>query len=168
MSEDASPGPPDFRATVADGRLTIVRWHPHLMLSWGPATAHFRARDEAGVGIADLTVIREPECQLELVVKFLSGAGRPNVREAIVRWASCLGYGRVWFPEDVVSLEGAGMSPACAAATRCRSCEACWEDGDPEFWLAVRSNGNFPIACPICGADLPQWEIQPTADTGAP
>jgi hypothetical protein len=131
------------------------------MISWGPATAHFRRREQAGVGIADLTIIREPGRPLELVVKFLSGSGRAEVREAIVRWASCIGYGRVWFPDDVVSLTDAPIPPACSAATRCRFCDARWEDGDPEFWLAVRSSGNFPIACPLCGADLPQWELEP-------
>ena len=159
MSNQAPIATPDFRATIAGGRLTLVRWHPQLMASWGPATAHFRSRDREGVGVADLTVVREPEVPLELIVKFLSGGDRADVRETIVRWAASLGYGRVWLPDDLLDLAGEVITPTGPASTQCSACQARWEDGDPEFWLAARSWGNFPLSCPLCGADLPQWEV---------
>ncbi len=162
MTNDASLAPPDFRATVANGRLTVVRWYPQLMAPWGPATAHFAARERAGVAVADLTVIREPESLLELVVRFLSTGGRTDARAAIIRWASTLGYARVWFPDDVVDLVGTAVPPAGEASTRCSSCDARWHDGAPEFWLHVRAMGNFPICCPLCGADMPQWVLGPS------
>jgi hypothetical protein len=159
MSGDEPCTQPDYRATVVRGRLTIVGWHPQLIGTWGPCNAHLRARDRAGIGIADLTVIREPGTRLELIVNFLCGGHRADVRDSIVRWAATLGYGRVWFPDDVVDLGDADIPAEQPAVTRCQVCRSRWEDGDPEFWLTARKWGNFPLACPLCGGDLPQWEV---------
>ena len=159
MSEDDSATQPDYRATIARGRLTLVSWHPQLMSPWGPCNTHLRERDRAGIGIADLTVIREPGTRLELIVKFLCGGHRADVCGSIVCWAATLGYGRVWFPDDVVDLDDVDIPAEQPAVTRCQVCRSRWEDGDPEFWLTVRNWGSFPLACPLCGGDLPQWEV---------
>ena len=159
MSDQECLDNPDFRATVVGGRLTIVSWHPHLIGSGGPCNTHHRERDRNGIGIADLTVIREPNAQLELIAKFLCGGHRAVVRDAIVGWAQSLGYRRVWLPDEVVDLDGADASGAKGARTRCPTCRTRWEDDDLDFWLNVRRWGNFPLSCPLCGCDLPQWEI---------
>jgi len=150
---------PDYRATISEGRVKIVRWGPQLMRCWGPATAHFRSREEAGVAIADLTVLRHSEAPYEVIVKFLAGGESPEVRETIVQWAASLGYGRIWLPEDVIDLRDIAVETAASASVDCDACNAKWEDGDPEFWLCVRNLGNFPLYCPLCGADLPQWQV---------
>jgi hypothetical protein len=164
MNDPDAYSEPDFRATIVRGELTIVGWHSHLMGSWGPTNTHLRNRDRAGIGIADLTVIREPDQQLELIVKFLCGGNRAEVRDAIVDWAASLGYGRVWLPDDVIELDGAELAAAERASTRCRTCRTRWEDDDPDFWLTARRWGIFPLACPLCGGDLPQWAVERTCN----
>jgi len=159
MGEQDEIQTPDYRATISDGQMNIVRWAPRLMRCWGPASAHFRSRAEEGVSIADLTVLRNSEAPYEVIVKFLAGGESPDAREAIVKWATTLGYGRVWLPGDVVELEDRVMESAVSASVDCHACNARWEDGDPDFWLCVRNLGNFPLYCPLCGADLPQWQI---------
>jgi len=150
---------PDYRATATRGRLTIVQWHPRLVDAGGPSAARLRACGRAGVGIADLTVIRDAGLPLDVIVSFLCGGHRPGVRDSLVRWATLLGYRRVWFPDGIVDLGGARLLAGGVARTRCPTCRTRWEDGDPEFWLWVRRYGLFPTACQFCGGDLPQWEV---------
>jgi hypothetical protein len=164
MNDPDSLSDPDFRATIAGDRVTLVAWHRGLMGPWGPCNTHLRARDRAGVGIADLTVIREPGTALELIVKFLSGGHRADVRDALVGWAASLGYGRIWLPDEVVDLDDTQLAAGAVARTRCQACRTRWEDGDQDFWLSVRRWGVFPMACPLCGGDLPQWEVLCTSD----
>ncbi|MGI8729639.1 MAG: hypothetical protein ACR2LK_06540 [Solirubrobacteraceae bacterium] len=62
---------PDLRATVRrDGSIRIVDWAPWLATA-GPVNTLLEARGRAGVGIADLTIIRdEDHVALEAVVTF--------------------------------------------------------------------------------------------------
>jgi hypothetical protein len=162
MNDPDTCSQPDFRATIVRGQLTIVGWQPHLMSSWGPCNTHLRNRnrDRAGIGIADLSVIREPDQQLELIVKFLCGGHRADVRDAITGWAASLGYRRVWLPDEIIELDGADVAAGERASTRCRTCRTRWEDDDPDFWLTARRWGIFPLVCPLCGGDLPQWQVE--------
>src|SRR3954453_1149265 len=148
----AMPDFPDFRLTVRRDTVLAIDWHPFLV-SGGPMTAMLHSRGRAGVAIADLTVIHEDESVAEAVVRFLTG-DRPRARAAITRWARDVGYRRLWLPGEVVELPG----PAEARAeTRCSGCGVRLYDDGPDFWDHVREAGRFPAACPLCGADPPQW-----------
>lgn len=154
---------PDSRATIGGRRLTIVPWHPGLLRPLGYAHDQFRARNRAGVCIADLTILRVDEDAHELVVDVLSD-GRTDALDVLVEWAGAVGYRRVWLPDRVLELDGAASIVGGRVHARCPSCRSRWEDGAPEFWLAVRQWGKFPAACPLCGGDLPQWEaVKPSA-----
>ena len=160
MKNHDSRAIPDYRATIGRGRLMLVCWHPQLVEVWAPCSAQLHACDRAGIAITDLTVIRKPGVPLELIVTFLSGAQRADVRDSILRWAALLAYRRVWLPPDVfVDLSDVYVPVGEVARTRCPTCRTRWEDGDPEFWLWVRRCGIFPTACRLCGGDLPQWEV---------
>ena len=69
---------PDFRVTVRrDGTVRLVDWGPWLA-GGGPLHTLLDARGRAGVGIADLTVIRDNEdVAIEVVVDFRC-AGQPS------------------------------------------------------------------------------------------
>jgi hypothetical protein len=155
--EDAFEDPdcPDFRATVQrSGTVRLVPWGPWLR-STGPVYTLMTARDRAGIGIADLHVIRDDEgVASEVIVEFHSG-GSDMHRAALCDWAGAVGYGRVWFDGEVVNLESA---PGGAVTTRCTGCGQRFVDGrDAHFWHTVRCSGLFPTVCSLCGADLPQW-----------
>jgi hypothetical protein len=74
-----------------------------------------------------------------------------------VEWARAVGYRRVWLPDRLVPID----SPAQMgrASVRCPTCRARWRERDPSFWHEVRSSGHFPWVCPVCGGDLPQWDV---------
>ena len=155
---------PDFRATIARGRVRLVDWTPWLAAS-GPLNTLLQERGRAGVAIADLDVVREDGEATELIARFVAG-DRPSARAALTRYARDAGYRRMWLPDDVVELPA--WNPG-RAETRCTGCRATLTDGEPAFWAAVRSSGCFPTICPLCGSDLPQWrQIPPPApDPGA-
>ena len=46
--------PPDFRATIRDGLVTIVNWAPWLLNGGGPSLGLVRDRAKDGVTLADL------------------------------------------------------------------------------------------------------------------
>jgi hypothetical protein len=157
VDEDMSGNPdcPDFRATVQrSGAVRLVPWGPWLQ-STGPAYTLIAARDRAGVGIADLRVIRDDEgLASEVIVEFHSG-GSDVHRAALCDWACAVGYGRVWFDGEVVDLvpTAGGAVTAC-----CTGCGQRFVDGrSAHFWHTVRCSGFFPPACSLCGSDLPQW-----------
>jgi hypothetical protein len=167
---------PDFRATVRrDGTLRLVHCTSWLVTS-GPLNTLLDARGRAGVGIADLTVLRdEDHVAIEVIVDFRCG-GEPKHREALCDWAGRVGYRRVWFDGQVVELD---PLPGGAAQTRCTGCRARLVDAGPSFWQYVRHHGAFPTACVLCGSDVPQWtpvgqmpadppEPQPTQPVGRP
>ena len=142
---------PDFRLTVRRRTVLAVDWHPFLV-DGGPMTTMLQQRGRAGVAIADVTVIREDDLAAEAIVRPLAGDGR---RE-ITRWASDVGYRRLWLPGEVVELPGPAAS---LAETRCQGCAVRLCDDGPDFWAHVRHAGRFPAGCPLCGADLPQWRV---------
>lgn len=146
--------PPDFRATVRhDGTVRLVDWGPWLAAG-GPLHTLLHARGRAGVGIADLTVVRDDdEIAVELIVDFRCG-GSPEHLEALRAWAGRVGYRRVWFDGEIADFDPA---PGGAAQTRCTGCRARLIDSDVSFWDFVRHRGAFPTACVLCGSDLPQW-----------
>jgi hypothetical protein len=146
--------PPDFRATVPrEGTLRLVDWGPWLA-GGGPLHTLLDACGRAGVGIADLTVIRDDAgVAVELIAEFRCG-GIPAHRDALRAWAAAVGYRRVWLEGDVEDLVPA---PGGTAQTRCTGCRARFVDGEASFWDFVRRRGAFPTACVLCGSDLPQW-----------
>jgi hypothetical protein len=145
---------PDFRATVQrSGAIRLVDWGDWLA-SCGPLYTLLAARGRAGVAIADLTVVRDDECNArELIVDFLCG-GTSAQRFALTRWASFVGYRRIWIEGGVHELD---PSPGGAASTRCSGCGERLIEAKAGFWGYVRRRGAFPATCVLCGSDLPQW-----------
>jgi hypothetical protein len=146
---------PDFRATVQrSGAVRLVYWGQWLQ-STGPAYTLLARRDRAGVGVADLRVVRNDDgLATDVIIEFHSG-GTDAHRAALVRWASAAGYSRVWFEREVADLEPTERG---LVGTRCTGCGQRFVDGrSGHFWQIVRSAGLFPIACALCGSDLPQW-----------
>jgi hypothetical protein len=145
---------PDFRATVRrDGNVRLVDWAPWLT-SGGPLYTLLDARGRAGVGIADLTVVRDDEgMAVEVIFDFRCG-GTTEHRAALREWASRVGYRRAWFDGEISNLEPAAGG---SAQTRCTGCRAQLVEASASFWDFVRHRGAFPTACVLCGSDVPQW-----------
>jgi hypothetical protein len=146
---------PDFRATVRrSGAVRIVYWGGWLSSS-GPIFTLIDSRARAGVGIADLKVVRDHDgLAAEVIVDFLSGGGADH-RGALCRWAAATGYSRAWFDGEVLDLT---PSPGGLVQTRCTGCGQRFVDGrSGHFWDQVRRAGVFPASCGVCGSDLPQW-----------
>ena len=146
---------PDFRLTVRRRTVLAIDWHPWLV-DGGPMTTMLQQRGRAGVAIADLTVVREDDVAAEAIIRPLTG----DARREITRWASDVGYRRLWLPGEVVELPGPAEG---LAETRCNGCTARLCDDGPDFWEHVRQVGRFPAGCPLCGADLPQWRVCQTS-----
>lgn len=152
---------PDFRATITGGNLTLVVWHDNLFRPTGPAGHYFRGR-QRGVVIADLTVIRDDEAGTpeELIVDVLSGRLEGGRRRQLLEWAASLGYRRLWLPGEVVEPPREVDHAGDVVGTRCVACRSRWQDDGFDFWEMVRRWGHFPMACPVCGCDLPQWSVE--------
>ncbi len=161
MSHQETTAPSRFRAIIAAGRLTIAAWHPQLLLPRGPKAVPFRACEYRGVAIAELTIIRDPAEPLELIVSFLTAGEQAGVRDTILRWATALGYAGVWLGDELIEIVEEIVSQTELAWTQCLWCGTCWEEHKREFWSVVRDVGFFPMTCPLCGCDLPQWEVDP-------
>ncbi len=157
---------PEYRATITRNRLVVVGWGPWLWASGPPPELRGRLAGD-GVALADLTVIRDPRgLAHELVVEMLCGDG-PESRAALVRWAPTVGYHRVWLPDEVVDFGDKALVGG-TARTRCRNCRERFAADDPDFWVTVRGMGAFPVACPLCGGDLPQWSVRGRGSSYAP
>jgi hypothetical protein len=142
------PDPPDCRAAVRDGRLTLHRWTAGL-LDAGPERSGFRTLRAA---LADLRFDDD-----ELVVCPVARAPWSAEADAVViEWAARVGYRRVWLRDRVVDL-GAVLPDLGRAAVDCPTCGAHWEDGSVAFWEGVRRAGAFPGRCLACGGSLPEW-----------
>lgn len=152
---------PRFRATIAEGVLTLASWHPMLVAPTIGGGIVLRERAAAGVAIADLTVLGEAP-ERELTVNFVTDPTRSRDAQLLLAdWASVCGYTRIWFDEpSVIDLRGR-TEPSSCASTRCPTCAASWEETLPHFWLNVRSAGLFPTQCPVCAGTLPQWNARP-------
>jgi hypothetical protein len=152
------PDFPDYRLTIRRDTVLAIDWHPWLATG-GPMATMLYDRGRAGVALADLTVLHEDELAAEAIVRFLTG-DNVKARATLTRWAGEVGYRRLWLPGEVVELPG----PAEALAeTRCNGCAVRLYDDGPDFWDHVREAGRFPAACPLCGADLPQWRVCQTS-----
>jgi hypothetical protein len=158
---DASPEVPDFRATVLrSGTIRLVDWAP-WMVSNGPLYTLLHARERAGVGIADLTIVRdEVGAAAELIVDFQCGDTAAH-RAALAEWAARVSYQRLWLDGEIVELAPAWGGLARA---RCTGCGARLVDGKRGFWEFVRHRGAFPTSCVLCGSDLPQWTSRRQTD----
>lgn len=143
----------DFRATIFDDELRLVDWVPWLA---GRGPSRQLLADQAArrsLTILDLEVVRERDIAVELVALPLAGDVE-RARPALEAWAALVGYRRLWLPDVLVPLE-----PMCGGeiATTCTSCGAGFCEDDGHFWQTTRMNGRFPVHCPLCGGDLPQW-----------
>jgi hypothetical protein len=159
--EEEAMGPPDFRATITRGKVTVINWAPYLLRA-GPHGQLLRERARAGVTIADLWMTGVPQETWvegnelhELIVEYLSVANRRHADRALTRWAEAVGYTRLWLPDRLVALDF--DHPLGLAHVECSNCGAKWEDSSPDFWAGVRACGRFPSVCQICNGDLPQW-----------
>jgi hypothetical protein len=157
MLDDA----PDYRLTVRRGRVRAIDWSPWLAAG-GPLTMLLAARGQAGVAIADLTVVRAGGVAAEAIVRFLAGDA-PGARTEIAAWARDVGYRRLWLPGELVELPGPAEG---RAETTCSGCAARFADDAPGFWAGVRAAGRFPAMCPLCGGDLPQWRVHGAGGPG--
>ncbi|MBM3668293.1 MAG: hypothetical protein FJW90_12665 [Actinobacteria bacterium] len=154
--EDEAPEPPSFRATIRGSRLMVVAWMPHLLTS-GPTGRLVRDRAEDGVTVADLWVTDDEPS--EVIVEYLAVADRGRADRLLSRWAEAVGHGRLWLPDRLVTLDP--DRPLGSAKVECPTCGAGWQDSGADFWENVRNCGRFPALCPICNADLPQWQWRP-------
>jgi len=157
--ENHQPEPPDYRATVADGVLTLAHWHPGIMQG-GPTQDLFRKRARAGVTIADVTLTYDVEgCREALVSVLTTGGDREQAETTLIDWAAATGQRRIWLETRVVDLDK-NPRPLGVAHVKCRSCGSRWEDGRPQFWEMIQAEGRFPPVCPLCGDALPQWSVR--------
>jgi hypothetical protein len=161
FEELAGDGPeenePTYRATIRSERVTVTTW-VGWMATGGALGQLFADRERAGVAIADLTV--EGEQRDELIARFYSpGRSLADAEAALIRWATQVGYGRLWLTDRVVELDPAPELLG-RAEVRCPTCRAGWSDANPEFWLFVRNQREFPRWCPLCGCELPQWTVR--------
>lgn len=152
---------PTFRATVSEGRIRLVGSSLNLSEADEPLGTMFDEVERAGVTIADLShsVDQGSDTGPELTVTFLA-EGDPRAEETLVEWAALIGYQRVWFP-DRVAMVDPGPPFRRKARVRCPACRHGWSGRGRQFWLAVRQRRAFPVICPLCGGDLPQWKLVP-------
>jgi hypothetical protein len=156
------PAPPQYRATLSHSQLMLLDWEPWFMRDYGPCN---RLLGAAHVGpIADLTVTRDDADRRELIVSELGRRAVPEMRAALVAWATLLGYERIWFRDDVVDLDPSRSGAGQRVSTTCRVCASTWVEDTPEFWLSAQHNGAFPSRCPSCGHALPQWAPVPAPE----
>jgi hypothetical protein len=145
---------PNYRITARrDGTIRLAEWSPWLAAG-GPLYTLLDARGRAGVGIADLTVVRDDDdLALEVIVDFRCGGDGAH-RDALRDWAAHVGYRRIWFDGEVADLEPIAGG---AAETRCTGCRARFVDAGAALWEFVRARGAFPTSCVLCGCDVAQW-----------
>jgi len=108
---------------------------------------------ENGVAVAEL----ERPAEDELIVGFLAGsADDPDIRRRIADWAELVGFRRLWFPDEIVSLDPPARELG-SVHVECTGCSASYREGDADFWAMVRRYKLFPSRCLVCGLQLPQW-----------
>ena len=127
----------------------------------GPAGVHFRARERAGIAIADLRLVRDHNGQHEVLVEFMAaGKAQDAAEAALCSWARNTGYRRVWLPDGPVESSPRGRSPppplrapraARRGATRRRVLGA---SGTQRL---------LPHDLPHLRTHLPQWDVSDEA-----
>jgi hypothetical protein len=154
---------PTARLTIAEGVLTVTPWTPALV--GGTFTrAVFAQRKADGVTIADAWIVESGEGH-DVIVEFLSDAELSAATDVLTRWASALGYQRLWFDDRVVSLTYEVVP--VKASVDCPTCHAHWSETAGDFWHHVEEAGLFPSVCPACGSTLPQWQVIDGFDSGS-
>jgi hypothetical protein len=157
LDDGDEPAAPTWRATIRGKRLMLTHWAPWLVRG-GPQTQLLTEREQAGFTIADLTVHGEDAD--EVSVRFYAlGTEAERAEEVLIDWATRVGYRRIWLSDRLVTIEP-DPERLGAASVRCPTCRATWRDSSPEFWLTVKRGGVFPKWCPVCGCELPQWEVR--------
>lgn len=156
--DSAASTAPNFRATILPRRITLVTWGPWLAAGV-TLLALLRQRGPDSAMIADLRVLEDDRgLARDLVVDVVCG-DTVEGRACLLRWASAVGYGRVWLPDEVIEIADDTMIGG-VAHTRCRSCSASLVSDGADFWVTVRCVGAFPTTCPVCGGDLPQASVR--------
>lgn len=146
------------RLIVRNDDLLVVDHGPRLQTPGACAwTLHSVLAD--GTAVADL----ERPAEDELIVGFLPGsADDADIRGRIAAWAELVGFHRLWFPDEIVSLDPPARELG-SAHVECLGCGAAFRDGSADFWALVRRYKLFPSFCLVCGLQLPQWNHhQPT------
>ena len=152
---------PSFRATWHEGRLLITPYHAGLV-SKGPILTLLSDREEELL-IADLSATEGSDPDglrgWELTIE-VHTPDPPSeaAREALLAWATEVGYRRVWLPDGVVDLEQGEVRGA--AQVRCGTCGQLWRADGHEFWSWVTRKRSFPTWCELCGGDLGVWEVE--------
>ena len=150
---------PTFRATIQGERIQLISSGLSLAEADNPLGTLFEGVERAGVTIADLFDSGDEGSERELTVTFLA-EGDPRAEETLTEWAALVGFRRIWFPDRVAEVaEGPVLSSK--AAVDCPSCRHRWSGGGRDFWLEVTERRAFPVMCPVCGSDLPQWKLVP-------
>src|SRR4051812_4399302 len=96
---------PFARATLTRRQITLNPWRPGL-IDGGPGAASLRRPHRGKRVLADLTRLDDGE----LLVTFVPRDGATEAaRGALLDWAACVGWQRVWLDDRVVDL---GEQPA--------------------------------------------------------
>jgi len=127
----------------------------------GPVAVIARGAAPPGTSIADLQDETSADGSHEAIVRFLVGDNE-GAREMLASWAGLVGYRRIWFPGEVVSLEGAGADACVEMETACAACGVTHRDGGADFWSYVFRQRRFPANCMVCGCTIPQWRRSST------
>lgn len=153
---------PKYRATYRKKRLMIMPFFPSMIVM-GPSSGWFRKREQAATVIADLTAHESASGPELSITYYAARRNRPAAELAIAEWAASVGYRRLWLPDGLLELE-AIVSDEDRASVKCTTCGHTWSDGGSQFWSMVFEQRAFPIFCPLCGGDLPQWRLEEWRD----
>lgn len=162
------------RAVWRDGELHVIASIDELSCLFGLGyqfglsyhdTVNGLERLTEGAVVAILGNAGSEAGELELTVRFLFDgpqfeAEHRAAERAIVEWAACTGYARVWLPDQLVEIEE-HPSPGTWARGICHVCGNVRTETGREFWRWVFECGHFPFSCPVCSANLGHWEVMP-------
>jgi hypothetical protein len=149
-----------FRATHRNGRLIVLPHHGGLATHDSVLSMLGDPADD-GLMIANLgesEISGEPGAW-ELTVTLVTLSEPPEeAEEALVEWATNVGYRRVWLPGRVVNCEPAS-SFLNRATCECGTCGKTWHQSGRAFWENVLELRSLPSYCLICGGDLQGWRV---------
>jgi hypothetical protein len=154
LHEQSELSTPDFRVALMGREVSLVEWDPRLN-----TTSILARQGQGGTRYADLWFVGRHGDHDVLVTHDHPDGIDEQMREVLCEWATVVGHRRIWFPKDVVELDG--PLPECRrASTICRSCDRAISAEGLDFWSKVRACGTFPNRCSACGGILPQWLIE--------